>query len=305
MNFLARVFAVLLLAAVLRPATAADLNVFACEPEWAALTRELAGNHADITTATTARQATHHIQARPSLIAALRRAGLAVCTGAGLEIGWLPMLQRQSGNTAVQNGKPGYFEAAMQVERLEVPGSVDRAMGDIHPEGNPHVQMDPRRITTIATALTARLRQIDPSHAADYEARGADFARRRQAALARWNDAAVPLCGVRVVVHHKGWAYLFDWLGLEEAGTLEAKPGVPPSAGHLAELKAELAARPAKMVIYAAYQEDRAAVWLSRETDIPAVKLPFTVGGTEGAGDLFGLYDDTIDRMLAALHESH
>jgi len=305
MKYLTRVFAVLLLSAVLHPVTAADLKVFACEPEWAALTRELAGDHADITTATTARQDPHHIQARPSLIAALRRADLAVCTGAGLEIGWLPMLQRQSGNTAVQNGKPGDFEAAMQVERLEVPESVDRAMGDIHPEGNPHVQMDPRRMATIATALTARLRQIDPVHAADYEARGADFDRRWQAALARWNDAAKPLRGVRVVVHHKGWAYLFDWLGLEEAGTLETKPGVPPSAGHLAELKAELAARPAKMVIYAAYQEDRAASWLSREAAIPAVKLPFTVGGTAGASDLFGLYDDTINRMLAALHESH
>jgi zinc/manganese transport system substrate-binding protein len=305
MKYATGVFAVLLLAAVLRPAAAADLNVFACEPEWAALTKELAGDHADITTATTARQDPHHIQARPSLIAKLRRANLAVCTGAGLEIGWLPMLQRQSGNAAVQNGRPGLFEAAMQVERLEVPGSVDRAMGDIHPEGNPHVQMDPRRIASIAAALTARLKQIDPAHAADYATRGAEFARRWQAAIARWEEAARPLRGVRVVVHHKSWAYLFDWLGIEEAGQLEPKPGVPPSAGHLAELKAELAARPAKMVIYAAYQEDRAADWLARETGIPAVELPFTVGGTAGAGDLFGLYDDTINRMLAAIHESH
>ena len=303
MKYHTGVLAFLLLAAV-HPATAADLNVFACEPEWAALTRELAGDHADITTATTAHQDPHHIQARPSLIARLRRADLAVCTGAELEIGWLPMLQRQSGNAAVQNGKPGLFEAAMQVERLEIPEVSDRAMGDVHPEGNPHVQVDPRRIATIATALTARLKQLDPAHSDDYTARGTDFARRWQAAIARWNEAAKPLRGVRVVVHHKGWAYLFDWLGLEEAGTLEAKPGVPPSAGHLAELKAELAARPAKMVIYAAYQEDRPANWLAREAGIPAVKLPFTVGGTEGAGDLFGLYDDTLNRLLGALHES-
>jgi len=305
MKDIIKLCAVLLLAGVLHPAAAADLKVFACEPEWAALTHELAGEHADITTATTSRQDPHHIQARPSLIARLRRADLAVCTGAGLEIGWLPMLQRQSGNDAVQNGKPGLFEAAMQVQRLEVPEAIDRAMGDVHPEGNPHVQMDPRRMATIASALTARLKAIDPAHAADYAARGAEFARRWQGALARWDEAAKPLHGVRVVVHHKGWAYLFDWLGLEEAGTLETKPGVPPSAGHLAELKATLAAQPARMVIYAAYQQERAANWLARETGIPAVKLPFTVGGTEGAKDLFALYDDTLNRMLQALHESH
>jgi zinc/manganese transport system substrate-binding protein len=298
------IFAVLLLTAVIIPVQAADLTVFACEPEWAALTRELAGDHADITTATTAHQDPHHIQARPSLIARLRRADLAVCTGAELEIGWLPMLQRQSGNAAVQNGRPGLFEAAMQVDRLEVPEVSDRAMGDVHPEGNPHVQMDPRRIATIAAALTAQLKQIDPAHAADYDTRGADFARRWQAAMARWADEAKPLRGVRIVVHHKSWVYLFDWLGIEEAGQLEPKPGVPPSAGHLSELKQQLAARPAKMVIYAAYQDSRAAEWLSREAGIPAVKLPFTVGGTEGAEDLFGLYDDTLNRLLGALHES-
>lgn len=295
----------LLLTAVIQPVMAADIKVFACEPEWAALTRALAGDHADITTATTPHQDPHHIQARPSLIAKLRRADLAVCTGADLEIGWLPMLQRQSGNEAVQNGKPGLFEAAMQVDRLEVPASVDRAMGDVHPAGNPHVQMDPHRMDTIAKALTARLKEIDPAHAADYESRGAAFNKDWQAALARWDEKAKALKGVRVVVHHKGWAYLFDWLGLQEAGTLEAKPGVPPSAGHLAELKSQLAAKPAKMVIYAAYQQDRAANWLAHAADMPAVKLPFTVGGTNGAKDLFGLYDDTLNRMLKALHESH
>jgi zinc/manganese transport system substrate-binding protein len=305
MSISAKIIGAVLLSGTIQSALAADLNVFACEPEWAALTHELAGDHARITTATTAHQDPHHIQARPSLITRLRRADLAVCTGAELEIGWLPMLQRQSGNKAVQNGKPGLFEAAMQVERLEVPDHVDRAMGDIHPAGNPHVQMDPRRIATIATALTARLKQLDPVHTADYEARGADFGKRWQVALKRWEAKAKPLRGARVVVYHRGWAYLFDWLGLEDAGALEAKPGVPPAAGHLAELKAELAAKPAKMVIYAAYRTPRAAEWLARVAHIPAVALPFTVGGNDKAQDLFSLYDDTINHMLLALHESH
>jgi len=304
MKMLLKLFVTLSLLMALQPASA-QLHVFACEPEWAALVHELAGDTAEITTATTAYQDPHQIQARPSLIAKLRRADLAVCSGAGLEVGWMPMLLRQAGNDAVQPGRPGYFEAAMQVHRLEVPNTVDRAMGDIHPEGNPHVQMDPRRMATIATALTERLKQIDPAHTADYTARGADFSKRWQAAMIAWESKAKPLHGTRVVVHHRGWVYLFDWLGLQEAGDLEPKPGVPPSAGHLAELKTELATHPARMVIYAAYQDERPAQWLSHETGMPAVKLPFTVGGSDGAKDLFGLFDDTLDKMMGALHESH
>jgi zinc/manganese transport system substrate-binding protein len=299
MNTLFKLLAALSLLLALSPATAA-IKVFACEPEWAALTRELAGDNANITTATTAHQDPHHIQARPSLIAKLRRADLLVCSGAELEIGWLPMLLRQAGNAAVQPGKPGYFEAAMQVERLDIPASVDRSMGDVHASGNPHVQTDPRRIAAIATALTARLKQVDPANAANYDARGADFAKRWQAAMDRWNAMATPLRGVRVVVQHKGWAYLFDWLGIEEAGELEPKPGIPPSAGHLADLKTQLASRPARMVIYAAYQESRPAQWLSRQTGVPVVELPYTVGGSERAVDLFSLFDDTLQKLLEA-----
>ncbi len=286
----------------LQPASAA-LNVFACEPEWASLTKELAGNYAEITTATTAYQDPHQIQARPSLIAKLRRADLAVCTGAQLEIGWMPMLLQQSGNDKVQSGRPGNFQAALQVKMLQVPDSVNRALGDIHPDGNPHIQTDPRSIAAVAKALTARLEQLDPANASYYAARGADFSKRWDAAIARWEQEAKPLHGVRVVVHHDGWVYLFNWLGLEKAGELEPKPGVPPSAGHLAELKQELASNPAKMVIYAAYQDSRSADWLSGQTGMPAVKLPFTVGGTPGASDLFGLYQDTIDQMLKALNK--
>ena len=295
-----KLFALLLLAGLVRPALA-DVRVFACEPEWAALTQELAGDKADVTTATGPHQDPHHVQARPSLIARLRRADIAVCTGAELEIGWMPQLLLQAGNDKVQRGRPGYFEAAMQVTRLEVPDSVNRALGDIHPEGNPHIQTDARNIGIVAKALTARLEQIDPANADYYAARGADFSKRWDAAVARWEQEAKPLHGVRIVVHHKGWAYMFNWLGLVEAGQLEPKPGVPPSAGHLAELKQALKDAPAKMVIYAAYQDGRAAHWLSEQVGIPAVELPFTVGGTGNAKDLFGLYDDTINRMLKAL----
>jgi len=300
MKTFTKLFALVLLAGVLRPA-GADIHVFACEPEWGALTRELAGDKADVYTATNPFQDPHHVQARPSLISRLRRADLAVCTGAQLEIGWMPQLLLQSGNNRIQKGRPGHFEAASQVKLLEVPESVNRALGDVHPDGNPHIQTDPRNIGAVAKALTARLQQVDPANAGYYATRGSDFLKRWDAASDRWTQEAKPLHGVRVVVHHDGWSYLFNWLGIVKAGALEPKPGVPPSAGHLAELKGALAGNPARMVVRAAYQDDRADRWLSAQAGIPAVELPFTVGGTPGATDLFGLFQDTIARMLQAL----
>ncbi len=279
----------------------AQLEVFACEPEWAALSEELGGERISVYTATTALQDVHYIEARPSLIARLRRADLAVCTGAELEISWLPQLIRQAGNTKIGHGKPGLFEAALQVERLDVPQKVDRIMGDVHATGNPHVHLDPRRVLQIAKALSPRLQQLDPEGKTYYAARLAKFTQRWQTATDTWTRKASPLRGKRVVTHHKSWVYLFDWLGIEAAGTLEPKPGLPPSAGHLAELKHQLAATPAALIIRSAYQNPRAANWLSSQTGTPAVMLPYTVDGTPAADDLFGLFEDTLERMLATL----
>lgn len=288
----------LLLTLLVAPLARADIDVFACEPEWGALAKELGGDNVSVYTATTAYQDPHHIQARPGLIARLRGADLLACTGAQLEIGWLPVLLRQAGNDRVQPGQPGYFMATDYVKMLDVPTRVDRAQGDIHPGGNPHIQTDPRNIAEVAKALANTLQQIDSAHAADYAARYRHFDQHWQAAITRWEKEAAPLRGIRVVVHHKGWAYLFNWLGIDEVATLEPKPGVPPSAGHLSEVLAQLRQQPAKMVIRAAYQERRPSQWLAERAHIPAVKLPFTVGGTDAAKDLTGLFDDTIKRLL-------
>lgn len=282
------------------PVAQAKLQVLTCEPEWAALTRELAGDSADIVSATTAFQDPHHIQARPSLLAHARRADLMVCTGAELEIGWLPLLQRQAGNGRIQAGQPGYFDASAQVPLLERPTRLDRAQGDIHAAGNPHVQLDPRRIATIANALAARLAQIDPANASRYAARNADFQTRWQAAIARWQTQGARLKGVPVVVHHSSFSYLADWLGLVVVGDLEPKPGVEPSAAHLAELLESLKVHPAKMILHTAYQSAQPSEWLSKKAGIPAVELPFTVGGAPGTDDLFGLFDVTLTRLLGA-----
>ena len=278
----------------------AALNVFACEPEWAALAKELGGDKVNATSATTARQDPHHIEARPSLIARMRSADLVVCSGSQLEIGWLPLLLSQSGNARVQPGTPGYFEASQYVTRLEVPSRVDRSMGDVHPGGNPHIQTDPRNIARVAAVLAGRLAQIDAPNAAAYRAGAESFARRWQAAIVRWESEAAPLKGAAIVEHHKGFTYLVAWLGMREVGDLEPLPGIPPTTAHLAELVDQMKREPAKMIVYSSYDDPRPAEFLSQRTGIPKVMLPFTVGGSDRAKDLYGYFDDVIARLLEA-----
>ena len=300
MNKLFCTMGLIVLAIVSAPAFAA-LNVFTCEPEWAALTQQLAGNQASIYTATGALQDPHQVQARPSLIAKARSANLLVCTGAELEIGWMPVVLRESGNSAIQPGSSGNFEAAQYVTMLEVPTRLDRAEGDVHAAGNPHIQTDPRNFLPIAEALSQRLIQLDPANTAYYQQQLATFNQRWRAAIAKWEKQAAPLKGVPVIAHHKGFPYLNDWLGLKEVAELEPKPGMEPSAAYLGRVLNELQQHPAKMVIRAAYQNERPSEWIAERAHIPAVMLPFTVGGTPQATDLFTMFDDTIQRLLAGL----
>jgi len=289
---------VLALAAL--PAAAA-LNVFTCEPEWAALAQELGADKVLVYSATTALQDPHRIEARPSLIARIRTADLLVCSGSELEIGWLPLLLTQSGNSKIQLGTPGYLEASQYVAKLEVPKVVDRALGDIHPGGNPHIHTDPRNIAKVAAVLEERLAQLDPGNAATYHSRARSFLDRWQAAIARWEKEAAPLKGMPIVEHHKAFSYFIDWTGMREIATLEPKPGIPPTPSHLAQLLDQMKRQPAKVIVYSSYDSPQAAQFLSERSKIPAVMLPFTVGGTDKAKDLFGLFDDMIGRLLGVV----
>ncbi|MFZ2161153.1 MAG: zinc ABC transporter substrate-binding protein [Sideroxyarcus sp.] len=279
----------------------AALNVFACEPEWAALTQQLAGDKVSLYTATGARQDPHHIEARPSLIAKARQAKLVVCTGAELETGWLPVVLRESGNATIQPGNAGYFEAASVMHMLEVPTRLDRSEGDVHAQGNPHIQTDPRNFLPVAEALGQRLIQLDPANAAEYRQRLADFTQQWRAAIAKWEQQAAPLKGVPVVVQHRGFPYLNNWLGLKQVAELEPKPGMEPSAAWLGKVLNDLQQHPARMVLRAAYQNERPSEWIAERAHIPAVIVPYTVGGTAQATDLFTMFDDTIARLLAGL----
>jgi len=288
--------AILLLSA--SPAALAALNIFASTPEWGALAKELGGEKANVYVASTALQDPHRIEARPSLIARARSADLMVCTGAQLEIGWLPLVQQQSGNTKIQPGQPGYFEAASAVSLIEKPANVDRSQGDVHPDGNPHIHLDPRNVALVAAALGERMASLDAADAALFRSRTKAFLDRWKEAEARWQKEGAPLKGVGVVVYHKNLSYLLNWLGMQEVGALEPKPGLPPSTAHLNGLLEQLKRTPAKAVVRAAYNEPRAAEWLADRTKILSITVPYTVGGTDAAKDLFGLYDDTLARLL-------
>ena len=279
----------------------ADLSVFACEPEWGALAKEIGGDKASVYNATTGLQDPHQVQARPSLIAKARAADIAVCTGAELELAWMPMVAQQSANSKLAQGADGMFEAASFVRLAEVPVKFDRAQGDIHSQGNPHVQTDPRNILAVAKPLADRFAKLDAANAAVYQANYADFAKRWNAALARWNADAASLRGTPIAVQHTSWIYLEQWLGLKRIVALEPKPGVPPSSGYLAEVLAKLQASPAKVVIRSAYEDPRPSEFVGERAGTPSALLPFTVGGTPEAKDLFSLYDDTIKRLKAAV----
>ena len=282
------------------PSTAA-LSIFACEPEWAALAREVGGGLVGAASATTAMQDPHHIQARPSLIARMRKADLVICTGAGLETAWLPLLLRRANNPRIQPGQPGYLEAAAAVSLLDRPQRLDRAEGDIHAKGNPHIQTNPHNLIAVAKLLAQRLSAIDPDSAPQFQSNLDDFLSLWQSAIDRWEQVAVPLKGMTVVVQHRSWVYLSQWLGLVRVATIEPKPGVPPNSGDLARLVEQMEQQPADMIVRAAYQDDRSAIWLSERTGIVNVELPFTVGGSEAAQDLFSLFDDTLHRLLAVV----
>jgi len=299
MKSILKSLAALSLALAALPAMA--LSVFTCEPEWGALVQELGGDKVSVYSATTALQDAHRIEARPSLIARIRSADLLVCSGAELEIGWVPLLLTQSGNSRIQLGGPGYFEASQFVVKLDVPKVIDRTLGDVHPAGNPHVHTDPRNIAKVAAALEDRMIQLDPGNAQTYRSRGKSFLARWQAAIARWEKEAAPLKGVPVVVYHKDFSYFINWAGMREVASLEPKPGIPPTPSHLAELIDQMKASPAKVIVYSPYNSPQAADFLSSRTKIPTVMIPFTVGGTDKAKDLFGLFDDTIQRLLGAL----
>ena len=198
-------------------------------------------------------------------------------------------------------GSPGYLEVSSFVLRINATANVDRAQGDIHPQGNPHIQTNPHNVAVIAGVLAKRMAEIDPKQAEAYVAGYEAFDARWKTAIDEWEERAAPLRGKRIITHHKSWVYLEQWLGLEEAGNLEAIAGLPPTATHLSLLTKKFENGGADVIVRSPYQDDRPSMWLSDRTGIPAIVLPLTVGGSDEASNLFSLYDDVINRLLGAI----
>lgn len=279
----------------------ADLRIFACEPEWAALARDIGGDKVDAFAATHARQDPHHIRARPSLIARIRRADLVFCSGAGLEVGWLPLLMQRGARARVQPGQDGHLMAANIVPKVEKPAVIDRSLGDIHPEGNPHVHLDPNNILLIARELSRRLIKLDAANSDYYRKRMAQFEKGWAATIAALTSRASKLSGMRVIVHHKSYSYLIRWIGLKEVATLEVKPGIPPTASHLNRLLQIARTQNVKAILRTPYDPSTPSEWLSGKTGIAALMLPYTVGKDAGPGALATLFA----RSLALLEKAH
>lgn len=288
----------LLLAATGASATP-TLTVFACEPEWAALTRVLMPQ-ARLHVATHAGQDPHHIEARPALIAQLRSADLAVCTGAALESGWLPVLQQRAGNARVRD----VFYAADHVELIDPqPGVIGTPWaGDVHAQGNPHLHTDPHKLLEVAQALARRLQQERPAQREAIAERLRNFETQWRVRIAHWERQATPLRGRSVAAQHTTFGYLWRWLGLRQAADLEPRPGMAPTPGHLQRLLEGLRREPPLAVVVAGYHDPRAARWLAGQlgTATPLLTLPATVAEDADGAALLRWMDELVASLLRA-----
>jgi len=275
------------------------LNIFVCEPEWKAFLQSHAPN-ATIYSATTGKQDPHYVQARPSLIAKMRQADMAMCSGAELEVGWLPMLQARSNNRAVQNGAISMVYASDFIGMLDTHDHVDRSMGDIHAQGNPHVQFALGQMISLSRSITQRLQKIDPNNAAEYHANSLKFQTQWREKLSQWKRKAAPLRGKHVVGYHQTYRYLYDWLGMHQIADLEPKPGVAPTTSHLQSLT-KLNRNAFDVIVYSSHQDPRAAEWLQEFTAKPMVELPLTVAKDQSLDEMV---DQVIDQLLTVLADN-
>jgi zinc/manganese transport system substrate-binding protein len=283
--------------------TEAKPYVLTCEPEWRALVQVIGGDRVKVDSATTAQQDPHYIRAKPSLIARARRADLLVCSGAGLESGWLPLLLERA-SKQIQPGQVGYLIAAEHVPLIEIPELVDRSQGDVHPEGNPHVHLDPANVELIAKLISERLAKIDPGGSEQYQKNLEIFINEWKASQVKWLRLAKPLNGKKVVAFHKSFSYLFRFLNIQVIGYIEKKPGIAPSASHLAAVVDTVKSGGVLGVIRTPFDPSDSSEWLSHKTGKPSMVLPFTVGGGPGVSDLFLLYEQSIRALLDLVPKS-
>ena len=280
----------------------AKVYVFACEPEWAALSEELGGDLVEVYTASKAHEDVHHMRAKPSLLVAMRKADLVFCSGASLESAWLPPLLKKAGREDVQQNSIGWMMASDFVRKLDVGAHTDhRHAGHVHSEGNPHVHLNPHNVIIVAEVLAERLFLLDQDNGDAYQEQYAAFKDKWRTLVADWETRGAILKGRDVVVYHKNWAYLADWLGMNVVASLEPKEGLPPTAGHIERVLQSIDGRDVVAILVAPFEKEEAAGWLSERAGIPVLRLPYTVGGSEDVNTLERLFDETLSLLGKAV----
>jgi zinc/manganese transport system substrate-binding protein len=283
------------------PASAA-LKVITTTSDLASLAGEVGGDKISVESLARGYQDPHFVEAKPSFVIKLNRADLLIAVGRELEIGWLPPLITQARNAKIQPGSPGYLDASLTARILDVPtGPITRAMGDVHPSGNPHYWLDPENGKRIARAIAAKLSTMDSGNAAFYQQRLEDFERRLDAADARWKAEMAPYRGVKVVTYHRSWSNFADHFGLDVVGFVEPKPGIPPSPAHTIALMKAMREQKVKIIIVEPYFDAKTPNSVARETGAKVLVMPPSVGGIPEASDYIKLFDTDIRMLVDAI----
>ena len=299
---------ILVVAALMGSATAraqGKLNIMASTEDLAAIAREVAGDRADVDSIAKGYQDPHFVEAKPSFILKLQKADLLIVVGRELEIGWLPPLIQQSRNSKIQPGAIGYLDASLNAHILEIPqGQITRAMGDVHPQGNPHYWLDPDNGKIIAQAIAGKLSQLRPNDKASFDQHVADFSKRLDDAGKRWLSAMAPYKGLKVVTYHRSFPNFTDRFGLDVIGYVEPRPGIPPSPSHTLELIQEMKKQNVKIILVEPYFDLKTPNSIARETGAKVLVLAPSVGGAKTVTDYFKLFDYDVDTIVAAIKET-
>jgi zinc/manganese transport system substrate-binding protein len=283
---------------------AAQPKVITTTEDLAALVREVGGDKVSVESLARGYQDPHFVEPKPSFILKLHDADLLVVIGRELEIGWLPPLLTQSRNVKIQVGSPGYLDASLGVRILDIPtGQITRAMGDVHPTGNPHYWLDPDNGRIIARSIAAALSRIAPADKAYFDQRYADFDRRLTAAQQRWTAAMAPYKGTKVVTYHRSWPNFTERFGLDVIGYVEPKPGIPPSPSHTIQLIAEMKRQNVKLILVEPYFDTKTPESIARGVGGKVLVLTPSVGGVKEAGNFIALFDHNINLLTSTLQQ--
>lgn len=285
----------------------AKVNIVTSVPDYAAIAKEIGGDRVEVISLAKGYQDPHFVDAKPVFITRLNKADMLIYNGLDLEIGWLPILITGARNSDIASPSAiGHYNASVSIKDfLDVHTTpVDRSMGDIHPGGNPHFMLDPRNGIPVARGIAARLIRIDPENAAFYEDNFNSFVNALRLKISEWETELEPFKGTRVVTYHKLWTYFLDWSGFENAGTIEPKPGIPPSPSHTAELIRTIERENVKLIIAANYYPTKTASIIARKTGADFLSLPAMVEGKDGIETYIELFDALVGEITSALNKT-